>query len=169
MLLAGNHDILYILPDRQERAGLDVIIPAIFHKILDGLTRIRTLLHFVKYYGRLPFDQFHFVYDLKTREEIVRVGDVVKQLPHLLATSGKVQYHMAFVLRLYKSSDQSRFTDATRALNQQRRPAHRAGLPLEHLLIQFSLEYHYQSFSTGKNSDNDANPQIYFSKYGSNP
>ena len=54
---AGNDNVLDVLLDREERAGFDVVIAAVFDQVFDCLAGRGIELHFVKDDGRFPLVQ----------------------------------------------------------------------------------------------------------------
>ena len=82
VLFAGDDDILDVFVYAQERTGLDVVVLAVFHQLLDRFARDRETLYLVEYDATSARNQRDAVKCLKPFQ---RAFDVVLLRKRLLA------------------------------------------------------------------------------------
>ena len=69
--LRGNHNVLHIFLDGNQRTGLHKIVSSVCHKVFDGFSRLRAELHLIENDDALSLMELHAIVD--RQEHIQRV------------------------------------------------------------------------------------------------
>ena len=145
--LTRNQDILDILAYGYKRSGFYIIVPAVFHEILDSLPCLWRKLDLIKNDGRLSLFQFGSVFKLQAHENTVQVGHVIEQVPDFCRTGSKIHQYVGLVFIGRKLFGYGGLSNTSCALYQYGCPAFIRPLPLQQLLVYFSFEYHITVFN----------------------
>ena len=144
--LTGNQDVFHILFNRDEGAGFNVIIAMILDKVLDCLACRRAKLDFIKDDDGIPLNQVYMIKKLKLKEEIIQIGNILKQILDAFRGNGEVNQNIAHIFVLCKRLYNRGLADTARALDQKRRVAIGFGLPLKELVINLTFEHSAHSY-----------------------
>ena len=100
---------------------------------------------------------------LQPHEEVIQIGQVVKEPPDVVRGLGEVNQYVGLVLPCCKLLDNCRLADTPRPLQQQRRSSVLRLLPGKHLIVDFPLENHFELLLCIflQYSTKDANPKIF--------
>lgn len=140
LLFGGDEDVLHVLADRYERAGLDVVVAPVLHEGLDGLAGRREQLDLVEYDGGIALGQALPLQQEEVAEERIEVADVSEVLAHVGALEREVDQQVVCVVLLRETLRDGALADAPGALDQQGRPAVRDPFPFREPVVRLSPE-----------------------------
>ena len=142
LLLGWDNNILDILPDRQQRASLEVIVAPICDKVFHHTASKGEHLHFIENDQTFPLMQLNPIVGGKIQEEGVEVIAVVaKILLHFFWGLKEVYFKARLVLVSPELSRKGALPHATRSLYKQRARSPGSLLPVTEPIIGFSLEH----------------------------
>ena len=140
VFLAWDENVLYVLVDRYERTGLNVVVTSVRHKMLYRFAGARELLHFVKDDKGISLYELGMCDAFKVKEESVQVIKILIEDPlqfHLRFT--EIDKDIARIFVLGEFLNDVTFPHTTGTINQKRRCAIAFRFPLQKTIVDFSL------------------------------
>ena len=135
-----DENLLDVLLHGNLRTSLNVVVSTVLDKMLDGFTRPRKTLHFVKDNDAFAFRQFYVASTFKQHEKGVKVVKIfIETTLDLCRGIGEVDQKITGIFVAGKFLGNVALANTSRSINHQCCTTIAAFLPFQHLLVYLTF------------------------------